>query len=87
MRFSNLPEDSFEAFLSVPILVKGRVVGVLNVQHRNPHSHSGDEMETINAVGHTIGALIALSFLDIATLARADLVEIVLGPRVGVQES
>ncbi|MCC6590098.1 MAG: GAF domain-containing protein [Bryobacterales bacterium] len=85
--FSNLPEDSFEAFLSVPILVKGRVVGVLNVQHRNPHSHSGDEMETINAVGHTIGALIALSFLDIATLARADLVEIVLGPRVGVQES
>src|SRR6202046_617206 len=38
--FNDLPEDQFEAFLSVPILCRGRVVGVINVQHRKPHNHS-----------------------------------------------
>src|ERR1700739_217339 len=36
--FHELPEDSFEAFLSVPILSRGRVVGVINLQHREPHT-------------------------------------------------
>jgi len=31
--FSSLPEDAYEAFLSVPILTRGEVVGVINVQH------------------------------------------------------
>ena len=32
--FHELPEDSYEAFLSVPLLCRGRVVGVINLQHR-----------------------------------------------------
>ena len=32
--FNDLPEDQFEAFLSVPILCRGKLVGVINVQHR-----------------------------------------------------
>src|SRR5207248_3413253 len=35
--FHELPEDNYEAFLSVPILSRGRVVGVINLQHREPH--------------------------------------------------
>src|SRR6266567_319073 len=35
-RFRNLPEDSFEAFLSVPILCRSKLVGVINLQHRKP---------------------------------------------------
>src|SRR5689334_23944337 len=35
--FSELPEDRFEAFLSVPIVSRGKVVGVINLQHRLPH--------------------------------------------------
>src|SRR5882724_8314476 len=35
--FHELPEDSFEAFLSVPLMCRGRVVGVINLQHRLPH--------------------------------------------------
>ncbi len=34
--FNELPEDSYEAFLSVPLLSRGRVVGVINLQHRRP---------------------------------------------------
>jgi len=85
--FSNLQEDTFEAFLSAPILVRNRVVGVLNLQHRHPHSHSGDEMEMITVVGQQIGALIALSLLDAKTLQSNDVAELVMGSRVGSRES
>jgi len=30
--FKDLPEDKFEAFLSVPVMCRGRVVGVINLQ-------------------------------------------------------
>lgn len=85
--FSSLQEDTFEAFLSAPILVRNRVVGVLNLQHRHPHSHSGDEMEMITVIGQQVGALIALSLLDVRTLHSTDLAELVLGPGVGSRES
>ncbi len=37
--FSDLPEDTYEAFLSAPVLSRRGVEGVINVQHRDPHSH------------------------------------------------
>lgn len=76
--FTDLPEDSYEAFLSAPILVRGRVAGVINVQHREPHTHTGGEMELLNTVGEQIGSLIALSSIDPAVLAKQDLLELVL---------
>src|SRR5438552_1979309 len=36
--FSNLPEDTFEAFLSAPITARGITFGVINAQHRSPHA-------------------------------------------------
>ena len=33
--FGDLPEDTYEAFLSVPVIARNRVVGVINVQHRH----------------------------------------------------
>src|SRR5438105_14956916 len=38
--FGELPEDSFESFLSAPVIARNRVVGVINVQHRVPHPHT-----------------------------------------------
>jgi signal transduction protein with GAF and PtsI domain len=32
--FSDLPEDRFESFLSVPILTRGRAVGVISLQNQ-----------------------------------------------------
>jgi uroporphyrinogen-III synthase len=78
--FTDLPEDSYEAFLSAPILVRGRVAGVINVQHREPHTHTGGEMELLNTVGEQIGCLIALASIDSAVLAKQDLLELVLAP-------
>ena len=78
--FTNLPEDTYEAFLSAPILVRGRVAGVINVQHRDPHPHSGGEMELLTTVGEQIGCLAALASLDPAKLAETDLLELVMAP-------
>lgn len=62
--FRDLPEDTFEAFLSVPVIVRNRVVGVINLQHRQPHSHTGDEMEMLTTVGELIGCLVLTSRVD-----------------------
>lgn len=78
--FTDLPEDTYEAFLSAPILVRGRVAGVINVQHREPHFHSGGEMELLNTVGEQVGCLAALASLDAEKLAKIDLLELVMAP-------
>ena len=78
--FTDLPEDTYEAFLSAPIMIHGRVSGVVNVQHREPHAHSGGEMELLTTVGEQVGCLVALASLDAAALASANLVDLVLAP-------
>ena len=55
--FSALPEDTYEAFLSAPIISRRGIEGVINVQHRNLHSHSGFEMELLTTIGEQIGCL------------------------------
>ena len=59
--FHDLPEDAYEAFLSAPVIGRNRVTGVINVQHREPHFHSGGEMELLTTVGEQIGCLVALA--------------------------
>src|SRR6202790_383127 len=62
--FSELPEDTYEAFLSGPIISRNGVEGVINVQHRGPHPHSGLEMELLTTVGEQLGCLLMLSKLE-----------------------
>ncbi len=59
--FRDLPEDTFEAFLSVPVIARNRVIGVINVQHRQSHRHSGAEMELLTTVGEQVGCLLVLA--------------------------
>jgi len=59
--FKDLPQDTFEAFLSVPIISQNKVVGVINVQHRDPRTHSGDDMEMLSTLGEQVGCLLVLS--------------------------
>jgi signal transduction protein with GAF and PtsI domain len=62
--FNELPEDRYEAFLSVPVLSRGRVVGVINVQHRQPHEHSRREIQLISTIGFLVGAEIEMARLE-----------------------
>src|ERR1700676_4777319 len=59
--FSDLPEDTYEAFLSAPVISRRGVEGVINVQHRDPHPHSGMGRELLTTGGEQIGCLLSLS--------------------------
>ena len=78
--FTDLPEDTYEAFLSAPVTVRGRVAGVINVQHREPHFHSGGEMELLTTVGEQVGALVALALNDLSKFDPAAALELVMTP-------
>jgi signal transduction protein with GAF and PtsI domain len=62
--FHELPEDSYEAFLSVPLMCRGRVVGAINLQHRLPHIYKRKEIRLISAIGFLVGAEIELARME-----------------------
>lgn len=76
--FADLPEDSYEAFLSAPVIARNRVVGVINVQHRLPHQHTGSEMEVLATVGEQVGCTLVLARMSPTALESANHVELVL---------
>src|SRR5882757_10586632 len=64
--FNELPEDRFEAFLSVPVLSRDKLVGVINLQHRQPHTYSQREIRLISTIGFLVGAEIEMARLESA---------------------
>lgn len=76
--FTNLPEDSFEAFLSAPVISLNQVLGVLNVQYRQIHDHSGDDMEFLTTVGELIGSYLRMTVNRHAEISGDALVAAVL---------
>ncbi|HEX7895762.1 MAG TPA: GAF domain-containing protein, partial [Terriglobales bacterium] len=63
-RFNELPEDRYEAFVSVPLFSRGRLVGVMNLQHREPHVYSDRDIRLLSTVGSLAGAEIELARLE-----------------------
>jgi uroporphyrinogen-III synthase len=61
--FNELPEDRYEAFLSVPVLSRGKLVGVINLQHRQPHDYSRQDIQLISTIGFLVGAEIEMARL------------------------
>ena len=63
--FNELPEDRYEAFLSVPVLSRGKLVGVINLQHRQPHDYSRQDIQLISTIGFLVGAEIEMARLEV----------------------
>ncbi len=76
--FGELPEDTFEAFLSAPVIARNEVVGVINVQHRLPHQHTGYEMEVLTTVGEQVGCVLELARMEPTAIDAANHAELVL---------
>ena len=62
-RFPALVEDTYEAFLSVPLVSGGDVIGVINVHHRESHQHTADEISLLTFVGEQMGSAVSKSLL------------------------
>jgi signal transduction protein with GAF and PtsI domain len=73
--FQELPEDRFEAFLSVPMLCRDKLVGVINLQHRESHIHSQREIHLISTIGFLVGPEIELVRLEAESSRFSELSE------------
>lgn len=76
--FGELPEDTYEAFLSSPVIARNKVVGVINVQHKQAHQHTGSEMEVLTTLGEQVGCALALARMSAATIDSINHAELVL---------
>jgi len=74
-RFPDLPEDTFEAFLSVPILCRSKLVGVINLQHRKPYYYTESEVRLLTTAGHLVGAELERARLETENLQLSDRLE------------
>jgi signal transduction protein with GAF and PtsI domain len=79
--FKDLPQDTFEAFLSAPVISRNRVVGVINVQHRAVHTHTGGELEMITTVGEQVGCLLMLARLAASGIDLTNHADLVFASR------
>ncbi|MCX5781376.1 MAG: GAF domain-containing protein, partial [Elusimicrobia bacterium] len=52
--FQNVPEDKFEAFLSVPIILKGETIGVINLFNRRSRVFSKSLIRLLNSIASQI---------------------------------
>lgn len=73
--FHNLPEDRHQAFLSVPIIAKREVIGVINVQHKQSHRHRPDEVALMTTMGRQVGGAIETARLHAEITQKARQVE------------
>jgi signal transduction protein with GAF and PtsI domain len=62
------------------VIARNRVTGVINVQHREPHFHTGGEMELLTTIGEQVGCLVALASADPAAAARVNVLDLVMPP-------
>src|SRR3990167_1315558 len=56
--FDVLPEDKYEALLSLPIIYKGKSIGVVNIQHRKPHEYAKNTVGLFSIIAQQIGGVI-----------------------------
>ena len=60
-RFKNfdvLPEDQYEAFLSVPVVHKQKAIGVINIQHKKIHEYANGTIDLIMLIAKQISGAI-----------------------------
>jgi signal transduction protein with GAF and PtsI domain len=73
--FNELPEDRYEAFLSVPVLSRGKLVGVINLQHMQPHDYSRSDIQLISTIGFLVGAEIEMARLEVENTQLSERLE------------
>lgn len=62
--FKELPEDRYEAFLSVPIIDSSGVVGVVNLQNKKPYYFKKKEIELVELIVKMIASAFAKIVLE-----------------------
>ena len=69
--FQDIPEDRYQAFLSMPIVNKGKVVGVVNVHHRRAHAYPPRLVELVSTIADQVGVAIVNARVHEQAVQRA----------------
>jgi signal transduction protein with GAF and PtsI domain len=77
--FQALPEDTYESFLSVPLINNGELIGVINIHHKPKYAHSADEIALISFIGEQMGGAIAKSKFEQRSESAARRMEALAG--------
>lgn len=81
--FEELPEDRYEAFLSVPILDRDGAVGVVNLQHKEPYNFTKEQISLVEAVVK----IIASGFEQVSLGRKVDTLEGKLEERKSIERA
>lgn len=74
--FHNIPEDRYEAFLSLPITFRNKLIGVVNVQYKKPKKHEREQIELLSTVAKQVGGAIENSRLVLESEALKEALEV-----------
>jgi GAF domain-containing protein len=77
--FQTLPEDTYDAFLSVPLINNGELIGVINIHHRRQYAHTPDEVALISFIGEQMGGAISKSKFEQRSESAARRMEALAG--------
>lgn len=53
--FHNIPEDRYEAFLSLPVTFRNKLIGVVNVQYKKPTKHTKERITLLSTIAKQVG--------------------------------
>ena len=84
--FQKLPEDTYQAFLSVPLVAAGELIGVINIHHESKHPHTRDEVALVSFMGEQMGGAIAKSKLAERSERATKRMEALAGLAEGINE-
>lgn len=62
-KFPSLIEDTYQGFISVPLVSGGDVVGIINVHYRQPQQYSPELIAMLTFIGEQLGGAVAKSIL------------------------
>ena len=69
--FDVLPEDRYESFLALPIVYKGKAIGVINLQYKKPHDYSPAVVDLLVMIARQVGGVIEHARLFSETKKKA----------------
>jgi signal transduction protein with GAF and PtsI domain len=69
--FTSLKEDRYEALLSIPILAKNRMVGVMNLQSKKEHVYPEAQIKLLFTIGRYLGSAIQNAIIHDEVVKKA----------------
>lgn len=74
--FHDIPEDRYEAFLSLPVTFRGKLIGVINAQYKKPKEHSKEQIRLLSIIAKQVGGALENARLVAESNALKDALEV-----------